>query len=251
MKIPQKKLYVQLRRYHFLFRYGDIYPITPIGRIISCLCALFGAATIGMLVSVLVDRYQRCFARKLYINEEIVDLHDYSDDENNDIDSRNGSGQLHRRANTRPIEDPDARARDNAAFEKNSDDKNGTTVIIPSSDVQDVIENSMSRPNSRVRFIIGYVNEGDKHETSHDLLETISSTVARKQTTSDNIQLNIIPDEQQQRRSSPYAVKFQLSMSSEDDADDDDEEFTEIISGCGSKGNVLKKFQSPPSPKNN
>ncbi|UJR24520.1 hypothetical protein I4U23_005895 [Adineta vaga] len=31
--------------------YGDMYPITPIGRILSCLCALFGAATMGMLIS--------------------------------------------------------------------------------------------------------------------------------------------------------------------------------------------------------
>ncbi|CAF3301135.1 unnamed protein product, partial [Rotaria sp. Silwood2] len=50
--------------------YGDIAPITPIGRIIACLCGLCGATTIGMLVSVLVDRYQRVFARKLYINED-------------------------------------------------------------------------------------------------------------------------------------------------------------------------------------
>ena len=55
---------------NFIFRYGDISPITPIGRIIASLCALFGAATVGMLVSVLVERYQRVFTRKLYINEE-------------------------------------------------------------------------------------------------------------------------------------------------------------------------------------
>jgi hypothetical protein len=44
--------------------YGDLYPITPIGRILSCICALFGAATMGMLISVLVDHYQRVYNRK-------------------------------------------------------------------------------------------------------------------------------------------------------------------------------------------
>ncbi|CAF1563684.1 unnamed protein product, partial [Rotaria sordida] len=77
--------------------YGDITPITPAGRVIACLCGLCGATTIGMLVSILVDRYQRVYARKLYINEDIIDFHDLSDDENNDTDSKRGSGQLHRR----------------------------------------------------------------------------------------------------------------------------------------------------------
>jgi voltage-gated potassium channel len=44
--------------------YGDMFPVTPIGRILACLCALFGAATIRMFVSVLVDRYQRVYNRK-------------------------------------------------------------------------------------------------------------------------------------------------------------------------------------------
>jgi hypothetical protein len=70
------------------FSYGDIVPITPIGRILSCLCALFGSATIAVLVSVLVDRYQRVYARKLYIQEEIIDFHDYTYESNNDIDSK-------------------------------------------------------------------------------------------------------------------------------------------------------------------
>ncbi|CAF1059720.1 unnamed protein product [Rotaria sp. Silwood1] len=47
--------------------YGDMYPITTAGRIIACGCALTGAATIGMLISVLVDRYQRIFNRKTYL----------------------------------------------------------------------------------------------------------------------------------------------------------------------------------------
>lgn len=223
-----------------LFSYGDIYPITPVGRIIACLCALCGAATIGMLVSVLVDRYQRVFARKLYINEDIIDFDDYSDDENNDTDSRRSSAQLRRR---QAIVDPDARAKDNAAYEL---DRN--TLEIPSADRQDVIANPVSASNSGVHFIIGYVDD-DNQQTSRDLLETIRSAVALRQTTDDNIQLNIVADEQQP--SSAHGVKFRLSLSSENDSDDDNEALTEIVSGCESKGNVLKKFQCPPSPKEN
>ncbi len=226
--------------------YGDISPITPIGRIISCLCALFGAATIGMLVSVLVDRYQRVFARKLYINEEVIDFDDYSDEENNDTDSKScGSGQLHRR-NIKEIEDPDARARANAAFQV---DDNDTTEI---SDIQVINESPISRHSSRVHFIIGYVDD-QKHETSRDLLETISSVVGHKQSHGDNIHLSIISDDQQQQQqTSPHDVKFNVSISSEEDTDgDDDEELTEIVRGRGNKGNVLKKFQCPPSPKTN
>ncbi|CAF3712773.1 unnamed protein product [Rotaria sordida] len=40
-------------------RYGDMVPITALGRLTAVLCALTGVGTIGMLVSVLVDRYQR------------------------------------------------------------------------------------------------------------------------------------------------------------------------------------------------
>lgn len=44
-----------------------MYPITVIGRIVACLCALVGSGMMGMLVSILVDRYQRVYARKMYV----------------------------------------------------------------------------------------------------------------------------------------------------------------------------------------
>jgi hypothetical protein len=58
-----------IKKLCLFYRYGDMYPITPIGRILACFCALFGSATTGMLVSVLVDRYQRVFNRKMYVSE--------------------------------------------------------------------------------------------------------------------------------------------------------------------------------------
>ncbi|CAF3799472.1 unnamed protein product [Rotaria sordida] len=68
-------------------RYGDLVPITALGRLIAVLCALTGVGTIGMLVSVLVDRYQRVYTRKLYIKPEQIDFNDYSDEENEDLET--------------------------------------------------------------------------------------------------------------------------------------------------------------------
>jgi hypothetical protein len=245
----KNRFYIKKEINFLVFRYGDISPITPTGRVISCLCALSGAATIGMLVSVLVDRYQRVFARKLYTKDQVIDFHDYSDEENNDTDSKDcGSGQLRRSNNSEEIENPDARAKANAAFEV---DDNEITDITQTLDIPIDDENSISRHSSRIHFIIGYV-EDEKHETSRDLLETISSVVAHKKTLGDNIQLSVIPDGHEQQRSSPRDVKFRISMTSEEDTDDDDdEELTDIASGRGTKGNVLRKFQCPPSPEIN
>lgn len=81
----------------FLRRYGDMCPTSALGRVITCLCALSGPATMGMLVSVLVDRYQRVYNRKLYIPEpevEPVDLENLgnSDDDTNSVFSVPKSG---------------------------------------------------------------------------------------------------------------------------------------------------------------
>ena len=74
----------------FLGRYGDMCPISPLGRVITCLCALSGPATMGMLVSVLVDRYQRVYNRKLYVPEAEVEQVAFdhlvnSDDDTNSV----------------------------------------------------------------------------------------------------------------------------------------------------------------------
>ena len=40
---------------------------------LACFAAIYGISTVSMLVSVLVDRYQRVFNRKRFLNEEYVD----------------------------------------------------------------------------------------------------------------------------------------------------------------------------------
>lgn len=49
-----------------------MYPVTAIGRIITCLCAFVGAGMMAMLVSVLVDRYQRVYNQKMYIPQHEI-----------------------------------------------------------------------------------------------------------------------------------------------------------------------------------
>ena len=199
-----------------------------------------------MLVSVLVERYQRVYTRKLYINEEVIDFNDYSDDEN-DVESRGSAVQIRSRANTKEMEDPDARAKNNAGFER--DDTISTTVVdvLPTPDIEDQNETPKSQRNSRVHVIFGYVGD-ENHEPSRDVIQTINSAIAQKQAEGDNIHLNVISNEQQ--RLSPYDVKFGISSSSEDTDSDENEAFTEIIGGGRSKGNVLKTFVCPPSPNN-
>ncbi|CAF3737511.1 unnamed protein product [Rotaria sp. Silwood1] len=71
--------------------YGDMVPVTTLGRLTAILCALTGVGTVGMLVSVLVDRYQRVYTRKLYIKPEQIDFNKYSDEENEDLEMGRGN----------------------------------------------------------------------------------------------------------------------------------------------------------------
>ncbi len=64
-----------------LNRYGDIYPVTIAGRILTCACAFLGLAISGMLISVLVEHYQRVYNRKQFLPEQIITAIDSSDSE--------------------------------------------------------------------------------------------------------------------------------------------------------------------------
>jgi hypothetical protein len=55
-----------------------------------------------------------------------------------------------------------------------------------------------------VRFIVDYV-DNENLQTSHTLVEKISSIIADKKSSGDNISLNIIPDD----------VQFELESSDE------------------------------------
>ena len=71
-----------------LHRYGDLAPVTVGGRIIACFCALSGTGTIAMLTSVIVDRYQRIYNRRMYIKPKAIRSEDIFNNEQNDLESK-------------------------------------------------------------------------------------------------------------------------------------------------------------------
>lgn len=194
-----------------------------------------------MLVSILVDRYQRVFARKLYKDNEIVDYHDLSDDDN-DSESRFNSGILRRFSHSKLMEHTAAKI--HTALVKHTTNTNPTTDTSAASDIEVIDGDPMNPHNKPVRFVIGYA-DSDEDDKSSELIQTVSSVVANKQSAGENLELSILSTERPQ--SNPYNIKFQLSLPSDEETDDD-EELTEITEGLGAKGNVLKKFQFSPSP---
>ena len=80
--------FVSTKVYSFRYRYGDLAPVTVGGRIIACFCALSGTGTIAMLTSVIVDRYQRVYNRRMYIRPEKIRHEDIFTDEQNDSEAK-------------------------------------------------------------------------------------------------------------------------------------------------------------------
>ena len=62
--------------------------ITVGRRIITCLCALSGTVLIAMLTSVIADRYQRAYNRRMYIKPEKIRSGDIFNNERNDLESK-------------------------------------------------------------------------------------------------------------------------------------------------------------------
>ncbi|CAF5027614.1 unnamed protein product [Rotaria sp. Silwood1] len=68
--------------------YGDLAPSTPGGRMIGCFCAVSGTGTIAMLTSILVDRYQRVYNRRMYIKRQEIHFDDVFNIKKNDLESK-------------------------------------------------------------------------------------------------------------------------------------------------------------------
>ncbi|CAF0913555.1 unnamed protein product [Rotaria sp. Silwood1] len=215
--------------------YGDITPITPMGRIVSCICALFGAATMGMLVSVLVGRYERVYVRTVFIDEAVIDFFDYPNDENDDINSQELNQSLEQQTSSQ-IEDVDIQTKANVINDNN-------TLKTPSTPFGQYRENPMKSIGSPTHFIIGYV-KNENREIPNNLIEKVNSIIANKQTPGNNISVNIVSDQNIQE-SLPFDVQCQLESSSDEESadNDDNESLTEIRHGFKSQGSVLKTFQ--------
>lgn len=204
-------------------------PITPMGRIIACVCALCGASTIGVLVSVLVDRYQRVYARKLYVNEEPIDFEDRSEEsENEEIELRIEDDSI-------PI--PEVRG----------------SMPITGMNVQR--SHSLPAPGTyttdeqldRLYFILGYVID-PRDEVSDECFEKIQSILIEKHEYGFDFYFHRIASDPVPESNE---VKFEISSTGSEDNNEDLEEdgdaFTEIATGCHGRGNVLKTFYRRPS----
>ena len=224
-------------------RYGDLTPITAIGRILACLCALFGTATIGMLVSILVDRYQRVYTRKRYINEDVIDFDDYPEGNSDETHSRH-SNQSVRRMNGATIENPGNRAKQeatlgklNPVFDKddNNDSSESPHAPLPSA------AHPPSRKNSGVRFIVGYI-DNEEVETFQEPRDRISSSMTEKPMGDNSMTVNLVWDVPLTDLASP---DVECHFTSDTENSDDNEEFTEINTeeGDRNKTNVLKCFR--------
>lgn len=118
----------------FFLRYGDLSPITPVGRGLACLAAIYGITIVSMLVSVLVGRYQRVYNRKRFFNEEYSENMMF-DDTCNQLKSTD-------------------------EYLQRSIDIGKAFQGVPESDEENIEEDHDKR-SGKVRFIIGYVSDED------------------------------------------------------------------------------------------
>lgn len=110
-----------------------------------------------MLVSVLVDRYQRVFNRKLYVEPVQIDFDDYSDDDDDDtIDSED---DIEEQPHEEVIKDP-----------------------------------LSSSSSNRLRCIISYTNSDSTSEESQKLIDRLRSIISETQFDLNDITLNVITD---------------------------------------------------------
>ena len=144
-----------------------MYPVTVAGRILTCMCAFFGVATSGMLVSVLVERYQRIYNQKQFPTEQVISAIDTSDsehDEKQDFIEKNLSG-TQKNLSSEPILLP-------------------TTAPPVASPSNDRKHSQSSSSSANVRFIITITEDqtndscmrGIADELMTQLTETIQST---------------------------------------------------------------------------
>ena len=158
---------------------------------IACFCALSGAGTIAMLVSVLVDRYQRVYKRKLYIQGETIDLDEYADEDRHDTESI----PLYQNQNE-SIADMDLEKRHKSATQiyinKNVSTKNNNELQTMNSQL---LSSSLLDPahenNTKFHVMISF-DDTENNEISKTMLDKIISIALEKQFTSTNMAINVI-----------------------------------------------------------
>ncbi|CAF4436778.1 unnamed protein product [Rotaria socialis] len=225
--------------------YGDIIPITILGRIISCFCALCGTATMGILTSVLVGRYQQVYAQTIFIDEETLDFYKYFNSE----DERINSIHLKRSSNYHEISNIE---NSNEQAMETIIDQTNTTEVPQILNSQSIKMNTMKSISNQTYFILGYV-KNRRQSISQALLEKINAIIEKNRRFGITLSLNIISGEMNSEFSA-MDVKFQLGSPSSDeessaedndydyDIDDDNDALRELTKGSRSKETVLHTF---------
>ncbi|CAF0823308.1 unnamed protein product [Rotaria sordida] len=126
--------------------YGDLVPITVLGRSLACLAAIYGVSVVSMLVSVLVDRYQRVYARKHFLNEEYTE-------------------------NT-VLNDSYRRSINNDKCEESPIDMEKQITVIP--ELYNHVEHEQDKDESsgKVRFILGYLSDDEPDDDNDNIDES-------------------------------------------------------------------------------
>ncbi|CAF1550311.1 unnamed protein product, partial [Didymodactylos carnosus] len=204
--------------------YGDMYPITAVGRVLACLCTFSGTATVGMLASVLVDRYQRVYTRKLYINENTdeIEFDDYSDDDDKahlDLESE-WHNQL---KNNVDATDPDARARKEDKPRKYSSNKENDGFDANPHEVKDDSEEMLSNSNEKgfikktlsACFSMTYMaNDQANDDPSEEIMEKIAEMVNEKRLSGTNISLSLIKSDDNEQQTVQFKPESPISNES-------------------------------------
>lgn len=163
--------------YSAFYSYGDMYPITAAGRILTCLCALFGSATMGMLVSVFVDRYQRVYNQKMYITEpdiQTVDFDSVSNVDNDEVRSVHSSLKLSRRRNLSAV------------------------LNQRLSSIQEKIKNDR-RQSSEFQLIVSFNENNKDHNVTEHMIAMMKKKLMEAISTADmNVNLKLIDNDSQE-----------------------------------------------------
>jgi hypothetical protein len=143
------------------FRYGDLSPVTPLGRALASLCAIFGISVVSMLVSVLAERYQRVYTRKLFLNEQYSDNLVFEDDENNDQSFQNQTSII-KRSHSNP----------------NIDENSIFRGIVKEDETEErkISENS----TEKIQFVIGFLSNDLKENKEIMITEIIKELFQTK-----------------------------------------------------------------------
>jgi hypothetical protein len=154
--ISEPPVHTNRRTNIFNYRYGDLSPVTPLGRALASLCAIFGISVVSMLVSVLAERYQRVYTRKLFLNEKYSDNLVFEDDENNDS------------------------FRSETPTRKQTESLPNTDETLIYKEISEEEKNRSENSTEKIQFVIGFISDDSKKIKQSMMIEVIKELLQTK-----------------------------------------------------------------------